>query len=81
MPRDKLDFSQRRGFIVMLRFMNKHKAVIQQAAKESGCKDVSTWIRRIVWPHVSPYLDKEGNPLEYGPTPPIKQVTLDEEPY
>lgn len=58
------NWGDRREFIVMVRFMNKHKAVIQQAARESGRKDHSDWIRRIVFDKVRHLLDESGDPKE-----------------
>lgn len=53
----------RRSFIMMVRFMQKHKAVIVEAAEASGCKSASAWVRSLVWKAVRDRLDENGDPL------------------
>ncbi len=69
MPAKKLESHDRRSYYIMVRFMAKHKAVIEAAAKASGCDDASDFVRRAVWPYIKPHLppDDKGDHLAARP--------------
>lgn len=79
MPKRKLDWQKKQDYLIMVRFMNRHKAVIQAACDASGCKSQSEWVKRIVWSQVVPFLDADDDPLCYGPL--LAKPSYDEKPF
>ena len=53
----------KRDYLVMCRFQNRHRAVIEQVAKESGLT-ASEFVRRCVWDHVKHKLAADASPLK-----------------